>query len=706
MSVSRIGVSLILLYFCIELSKPMMQMKQFFLILILSINSFLAYAQKVEKAVTLDEVTVKGAKVVSKVDGQTIYPTEAQKAASNNGYSILQKLSLPNLRVDNVAHSVSAIDNRGGVQIRINGVVAGKEEMLALDPKLISRINFIDNPGVRYGEDVAYVIDINTKRQTNGYVLGTDLTSNLTSFNADGTVYGKWNTGKSQFSLAYNVNAVRSDKLKSNETAEYTLCDGNLYTIRRNDLETQKKGTAHNVKLTYNLADTTAYMFQVTLNKNFRNMPKDYRLRSITDGQQQYEATQSNSSRGDDLWLDLYFFRQITPRQSITANAVGTYICTTSKNYYDEGAPYRYDVNGKTASALSEVIYENRLKPFTFSAGVNHRYKHTKNEYTDDASALTEMNQHNLYAFSEIKGSLKDLRYSLGLGASYIHYHQGEHSYNLWTFRPKATLAYNLLHGMNLRYTFEMKDRASRIAMISDATIQTNSMEMTVGNPALKPSRDIDQSLRLSKNGQRWSTYIEGFLRHCHKPNMAHYERTSDDRFIYTQINQKEIDLLHLAGYASYWILPEKLQASAYGGMQRCFNYGNDYTHFYTSWFYVGSVTAYLGNFTLQGYIDNGNRFLEGEMRGFSGAYSTLQASYQHKDWQFSVAWANPFTSNYKSDEAEILNRNLHKLTTIHDKASGNRVSLSVSWRINRGKKYLSANKTINLSDTDDGIMR
>ena len=681
-------------------------MKRFCCFLFLAFCSFSLYAQNEEKSVTLDEVTVQAAKVVSKVAGQMIYPTEAQKNASNNGYSILQKLALPNLRVDNVAHSISAIDNRGGVQIRINGVIVGKEEMLALDPKLISKIDFIDNPGVRYGEDVAYVIDISTKRQTNGYVLGTDLTSHLTSFDVDGTVYGKWNTGKSQFALSYNVNGGRFDKIKSDETADYTLSDGSIYTIGRKDLETLKKGAAQNVKLTYNLADTTAYLFQVTLYKNFRNLPKDYRLCSITDGLKQYEATQSNSSHGDNQWIDLYFFRQLTPRQSITANTVGTYISTTNKNYYDECKPYQYDVKGKTASVISELVYENRLKPFTLSAGLNHRYKYTKNDYIGDASALTDMNQQNVYAFSEIKGAFKDFRYSLGLGGSYIHYGQGEHNYDFWTLRPKATISYNFLQGMNLRYTFEMNDRASRIAMINDATIMTNSMEFTVGNPALKPSRDMDQSLRLSYNNQRWSTFLDGFYRHCHKPNMAHYERTADDKFIYTQINQKEIDLLHLAAYASYWILPEKLQASVYGGMQRCFNYGNDYSHFYTSWFYTGDITAYLGNFTLMAYVDNGNRFLEGEKKGYSGAYAALQASYQHKDLQFSLTWGNPLTKNYKSDEGEILNKDLHKLTTVYDRSRGNCLILGVSWRMSRGKTYKSADKTINLKDTDDGIMK
>lgn len=681
-------------------------MKRIIPILFLSISSFSAFAQNEEKSVTLEEVTVKGAKVVSNVDGQTIYPTDAQKNASNNGYSILQKLSLPNLRVDNVAHSISAIDNRGSVQIRINGIIVGKEEMLALDPKLINKIDFIDNPGVRYGEEISYVINITTKRNNTGYTIGADVTPTLTSWQGDGMVYGKRNAGKSEFSVFYDFSGHKLNGKKTNEAADYTLNNGSIRTIERNDLETLRKGHAHDFKLTYNYADSTACVFQVSLSENISKSPENYSIKEIVDENTRYIATYNNSSRFSSPVLDLYFFRQLTPRQTITANAVGTYISTTNENYFDEGEPYQYNVNGKTSSVLSEVVYENRLKPFTLSAGLNHRYKFTKNEYTDDASALTKMNQHNLYVFSEIKGRIKNIRYSLGLGTSYIHYNQNNHSYDLWTFRPKATLSYDFLHGMNIRYTFEMKDRASRIAMINDATIQTNSMEMTVGNPNLRPSRDIDQSLQLSYNNNRWSTFLNGFYRHCNKPNMALYERTADDKFIYTQINQKAIDLLHLSTYARYWILPEKLQASVYGGMQRCFNFGNEYSHFYTSWFYVGSVTAYLGNFTLQGYIDNGNRYLEGEARGYNGAYAALQTSYQYKDWQFSLTWANPLRKNYKSTEYEILNCNLHKLTTIYDRDSGNRLTLNVSWRMSRGKKHQSVDKTINLRDTDNGILK
>ena len=680
-------------------------MKLFILFVLINLFSFSAFAQNEEKTVTLDEVVVKGAKVISKADGQMLYPTVAQKSASNNGYSLLQKLSLPNLRIDGVTHSITAIDGRGSVQLRINGIIVDKGEMLALDPKLISKIDFIDNPGVRYGEGVAYVINIITKHEDSGYTIGVDITPTLTSWQGDGTVYGKWNHKKSEFTVSYNYSGYKLNGMRATEWAEYTLNDGGIHTIEREDVETLRKAHSHDMKLTYNLADSTAFVFQASLSESLNKTPGNYSIKDIIDGAKRYSSISRESAHSNSPVLDLYFFSQLTPRQSITANAVGTYIATKSSNYYDEGAPYQYDVNGKTVSALSEIVYENQLKPFTISAGVNYRYKYTKNDYTGDAFALTELNQNSVYAFSEIKGSLKDLRYSFGLGASYIHYNQNEHNYDFWAFRPKATLAYNIMNGMQLSYTFEMKDRASRIAMISDATIQTNSMEYTVGNPDLKPSRDIEHTLRLSYNDDRWSTFAEGFYRHCDKPNMALYERTADDKFIYTQINQKAINVLNAMAYASYWISPNKLQINANGGMMRCFNYGFDYTHCYTSWFYSAGITAYLGKFTLLAYANNGFRFLEGETKGYSGAYTTLQCSYSYKDWQFSLTWSNPFINNYKVSESEILNRNLYKHLVLNDRDSGNSLSLNISWRLSRGRKHQSADKTINLRDTDNGII-
>lgn len=681
-------------------------MKRFITFSLLLSTATITFAQNVDKSITLDEVTVRASKVVNKPDGMVIYPTDSQRQASTNGYSFLEKLTLPNLRVDNISHTISAIDNRGGVQLRINGIIVDKPEMTALDPKDILRIDFIDKPGVRYGESLAYVINIITRRNDSGYSVGTDITSAITTIQGDGMAYGKWNKGKSEWSVSYDINGGKSKGSKILQTANYTLNDGSIYTIERNDVETLRKYISHNAKLTYNWADSTATVFQTSLSGALNKTPDNYSIKEIIDGNHSYKATSRDGSKDISPVLDIYFFRQLTPKQSITANAVGTFISTKTNSFYDEGTPYIYNVDGKSASLLSEMIYENRLKPFTLSTGLNYRYKHTRNDYTGDASARTKMNDNKLYAFGEIKGSIKQFQYSLGTGVSYIHYTQNEHTYNFWTYRPKLTLTYNPSNELQMSYTFQMQERTSRIAMTSDAAIRTNSMEWTVGNPDLKPSRDMEHRLLVSYNTNRLQSFIEGYYKQCRRPNMAHYERTDDNRFIYTQINQKEIDVLDITAYAGYWLLPEKLQVAANGGMYRCFNFGYDYTHCYTSWFYVGSITAYLGKFYLRGYIDNGTRFLEGESKGYNGAYSALQASYNLKNWQFSLTWANPICSNYKSFENELLNRNLYKHSIGYSKDSGNCISLNIVWRLSGGRNHQSAEKRINLKDTDNGIIK
>lgn len=681
-------------------------MKRFITFSLLLSTAAITFAQNVDKSITLDEVTVRASKVVNKPDGMVIYPTDSQRQASTNGYSFLEKLTLPNLRVDNINHTISAIDNRGGVQLRINGIIVDKTEMTALDPKDILRIDFIDKPGVRYGESLAYVINIMTRRNDSGYSIGTDITSAITTIQGDGMVYGKWNKGKSEWSVSYDINGGKSKGSNILQNANYTLTDGSIYTIERNDVETLRKYISHNAKLTYNWADSTATVFQTSLSGALNKTPDNYSIKEIIDGNHSYKATSRDGSKDLSPVLDIYFFRQLTPKQSIIANAVGTFISTKTNSFYDEGTPYIYNVDGKSASLLSEMIYENRLKPFTLSAGLNYRYKHTRNDYTGDATARTRMNDNKLYAFGEIKGSIKQFQYSLGTGVSYIHYTQNEHTYNFWTYRPKLTLTYNPSNELQMSYTFQMQERTSRIAMTSDAAIRTNSMEWTVGNPDLKPSRDMEHRLLVSYNTNRLQSFIEGYYKQCRRPNMAHYERTDDNRFIYTQINQKEIDVLDITAYAGYWLLPEKLQVAANGGMYRCFNFGYDYTHCYTSWFYVGSITAYLGKFYLRGYIDNGTHFLEGESKSCNGAYSALQASYNLKNWQFSLTWANPLCSKYKSFENELLNRNLYKHSIGYYKDSGNCISLNIVWRLNRGRNHQSAEKRINLKDTDNGIMK
>ena len=169
---------------------------------------------------------MKAARVINKIDGQLIVPSEAQRKAAVDGYSLLGKVALPHIRVDEVMHTVTSLMNNGTVQLRLNGVLAGREELLSLDPKLVKSIDFIDNPGIRYGEGIAYVIDIRTQREAGGYTVGADLTHTLTARNCNDMFYAKFNHKNSELSFSYNFSCQDFRGGRTSETADYLLNDG------------------------------------------------------------------------------------------------------------------------------------------------------------------------------------------------------------------------------------------------------------------------------------------------------------------------------------------------------------------------------------------------------------------------------------------------------------------------------------------------
>lgn len=664
------------------------------------------HAQTADIEAKLQAVEIKAARVVNRPDGSLIYPKEQQKQSSTNGYTLLQQLTLPNIRIDETAHTLSSIDNRGSIQLRINGIEAGKTEMTALDPKTIARIEFIDNPGVRYGEGIASVINIITHRHGDrGYTAGTDITHAVTTRSGSATAYGKWNTGMSELSLSYDFDYHDSRGNRRNETADYTLNDGTTYTISRNDKAARSRDFDNAVQLKYNLADSSRYVLQTSLNLSFSNTPGNYNRKAIADGADTYTATQHSTTRSTSPVVDIYYHRRIANSQSVTLNTVGTSIRTTARNSYDERTPYAYDVDGTTNSLMSEAIYENRLRDVTLSAGFNFKHKYTRNLYTGDASSAAPIRNNTLYTFTQATGNAGPLRYSAGIGFNHLHYRQQSHNYryNLW--RPKVSAVCPITKSLSISYDFELSSHVSQIAMISDATLRTNSMEWTRGNPDIRPNSVTEHTVKMMYNTHRMMSYLQGYYRMNHRPNMAHYERTADNKFIYTQTNQKQINALDIMAYANYQLIPTRLSVTAYGGLFRCFNYGDDYTHCYTSWNGTIAVNANLGKLTVSAYADSGWRFMEGETRAANGAATSIKASYNAGNWQIALIWQQPFNSNCQLFESQLCNKYIGKTTVINSTDAGNRLSVNMAWRIHKGRKYHSIQRKINQKDSETGII-
>ena len=656
-----------------------------------------------EKTVTLDEVTVKGARTVKKVDGQWIYPTKQQIAASSNGYSLLAKLTLPHIRVDEAMNSITALTNLGTVQVRINDIFATREDLQTLDMQGIDHIEFIVNPGVRYGEGIAYVIDIKLKKPISGYVLGTQLTNTLTAINGNEMFYGKVNRGRSEFAVNYNIDYHHFKGQAYEEYSTYLFENGNATTMHRRSEQINSKNLNHNAQLTYSLSDSS-YVLQAKLSGSTSIHPQRRDAEMQLNGAP-YE--EHSSSRSSSPSLDLYYHQDFSRHQSLTANVVGTYIRTTGDAENNEGSCYRYTTDGKTWSLWSEAIYENRLKPFALSSGIQYGQRYSHNKYRGDAEAVNDMHTSSLYLFSQLKGHLGKFSYMGGLGVSRRYYRQGDTKNNFWIFRPKFTVSYPLLERLKLKYDFEISQHVSQIALVSDVSIKQNSMETILGNPEIRPYRVTSHHLTLSYSSPRFTSELQGYYRinsHC---NMEKYIR-KDGHFYQTQTNaDNECNFFYLDSYNQWDIIPDKLTATVYGGIYRFFNFGEDYTHTYTSFNGGCSLQAFLGFWTLGAYADNGWNFMEGEHRGHQAPAWYLTCNYRvNSALSISLYVQHPFSQHPLTNETEVVSRYVQKKIAQHYRDYGNMITLKLSYRWNRGRKYRDIQRTMNHSDSETGILQ
>lgn len=654
----------------------------------------------------LKEVEVKATSIVKRPDGMMFFPSALQKESSPNGYSLLNKLSMPMIRIDEARRFVTSLNGKG-VQVRINGTVSDKASLLALDPKTVTSVEFINQPGVRYGEDIGYVIAIRTHRTDTGYTLGTDLSQAATTRQGDDMIYAKWNHKLSELSFSYGFSYYDTRQTRYHEYTDYLLNDGSTHHIERKDSAQRQRGFNNHIQLKYSLADSASYVFQATLSTGFSHNPSEWKLSRFTEtGKPASVTTERDHGKSLSPVIDLYFYHTLGLHQSLTANVMGTTIATRRYQFNVEGTPYAYNVDGRTWSMTSEAIYENRLKPFTLSLGIRHQLKYTRNRYTGDLFSVNNLHNNTLYFFSQLKGQWRQLSYVAGLGVNNVRYRQDKNSYNWWLFHPKASLSWQINRPLSVTYNFEISQHISQIAMINDTRIRKNSMEWTVGNPYLRPNSVITHDLQLSWSKPGFYSQLNAEWRQNRHCNMAAYERTDNNQFLYTQRNQPHINMFYIMSYTRLDILPEKLTATFNGGLFRYFNRGDDYNHLLTTWLYGGSVQAYLGRWTLTAYANSGFKFMEGESWSHQEAVTSLQCGYRFGSCQLYLTWQHPLEANPRIMRGQLVNRYIQRHMTMHSRDNGNAIFISFSWKVKHGRTYKSASRTLQNKDTQTGILQ
>ena len=661
-------------------------------------------------SVQLEEVVIKGARVVNRTDGKLIFPSEKMTESASSGYTLLKMLPLPNVKVDDINETVSAANSlMGNVQVRINDVEATTADMQSMQPKEVEKVELIDRPGVRYGENVGIVLNIITRKVTSGYVVGASGTLVPKADMVKGNAYTKNNSGNNELSLNYSGYYRHSNGMNEVEHAEYLMADNKYSKVERNTNDIINRNTMHDIQARYSWINADGSAFLTTLSTSIDNNPRDFRKTDVaySNGRNTTE-TIDNSEKTISPLLDLYFKTQLGKSQSLIANATGSYTHTDyAYLFISDDTSFGYNTLGKTWSLKSEAMYENRMKPFTLSAGLRYAQKYIDNDYSGDATLVSQIHSSNIYAFSQIQGSLWKIGYMVGLGLSREYYRQGETIYDRMWLRPKLNLSLPLSQHIRLNYTLTSAPASSKLQNMSGMSIITNGMEYSEGNPELIMERRDDHTLTLSYQSPRLYTQLMTFFRHNAHPAMQHVYRTEDDRFVKTFLEGRRIDLLMLQSYTNYDIIPQHLNAYISAEMLNIWNDGQDYSHRLTSFNFNIGLTAWLGNWTIMATMDNGYHFMENEYESRNIFSDFVSVSYKYKNITAGLFCQNLFKRNAKIEEVENHNRLAHKLLIAHNHNTSNAIGIKLTWTLSKGRNFKGIDRDTNsLKDTETGVAK
>ena len=675
-------------------------------------------------AYLLKGVTVEAARVVEKVDRQIIFPTKEQVKTASNGYDLLDNLSLPTIIVNRAERKVLSLKG-GDVQIRINDVKASMQDVLALQPDEVTKVEFINVPGLKYGDsNLDAVINYQVRRRYAGYVGGVStMQGTKAGFNnSDG--YFKYNVKKSEFSINYSF-SYRSVEERSYESlGTYHLPTGE--TLHRNYLgyDSPFLYTLNNVQLGYNLSEPDKYTLNVRLNFYNYNSPVRGTNQLYQESGKADQYLLNNRKMLEQIpSLDIYYSLNMPHDQNLALNLVGTYIGTdyqyrmreyTFNKSPDESvksAPltdYSYDATGRKRSLIGEGTYSKNWKQMALSVGGQYNISHTDNIYVGSSNADTELKYSNLYLFTQLQGQQKWFSYQVGVGATRSSIHQGENGYSKWLLRPQVTLQAKASDRLSFKWSSKITSDIPSLSDLSELRQYSNSFEARDGNSGLKPFTGYNNTLSASWNIPLMSVYLEGNWTYYDKPIATSIlpEKREDGSYLFVSKpeNQKSHNYKHLLLTPEVHLIKDHLDLNLMCEYQNVKTKGLDYSHEFNYFSYGAEIRYMTGNW----YIGYGAYKVEksfwGEKTNGGEPTSNLAVTYSYKNWQFGVLGLFVFYPHGCVYKDELFNKYVQQKNKVRLADQGNMLVFAASFNFSHGRKYHTGSRKLNNSDRDNGI--
>ena len=684
--------------------------------LTISDNTNLGTIEMNEASTELSEVVVEGDAVIQKVDRQILLPNKEQLGASSDGMSLLQNLQIPRIVVNPADNTVKTLANQD-VQLRINGIEASSSEVMAINPKDVIRIEYHDQPGVRYNGAAAVINYIVKHRDTGGNLMLN--ASNGVTMPGWGEYHlsGKVNFGKSSFSLMTHY-SPRDIYWTRTNAETYNFSTG---TIENREVgePTRFKMNPMNIALTYNWTNGEKNMLQISLrdNMNFTPYAQSNRDTYLYQGTDSFAIHDHESSKSISPSLDIYYEHNLPDDNHLYFDVVGTYINSSNDRRFEQTplgetvadtTDVTSRVRGNKYSLIGEAIYEKDWENIALTVGVRHNQQWMENTYLGSADATVNMTTAETYAFAEVQQRVKQFSYAVGIGAMHTYIEQGGQKSSNWIARPQLTLSYDFGKGVFWKYKGYVSGYQPSLSAMSDVAQQIDKYQIRQGNPDLKPVMFVANEMQLSWQSKYVNLNIWANYSYDHKPIMDEtYEQLIDGQAyaIRTYANHRGFHRLQVAPSVQVRLLQNKLIFTVAPFANYYVSLGNSYTHkhfnpgvrasfmgVYNGWQFFGEVTTRYNN-------------LWGETLEYGEFYHHIGLGYNADKWGFRAMLMNPFSVKGYSIETKDLSALAPN--TQHAEMRDFRQMLILNFHCNLdfGTQRRDSGKRINNEDKENGIL-
>jgi hypothetical protein len=667
-----------------------------------------------EEEVYLNTVTVIGSVTTSRIDYKLIFPTDRQVKASTGGIDLLQQLMIPGIQVSPLTGTVG-VSGGGEAQLRVNGVRAETSDIVALLPEDIIRVEYHENPGLRYGNATA-VINYIVHRHATGVSLGVNIRNafNLTGY-GENTISGRISHRKSEFAVNYHISTRKYRKMWRDNEETFRFADGSNFRRKETGEPGQRQSAQNNLNMAYSYMNDK-HLFNATLRYYSYNQPNSVFNGKLADMANpdifvwMFDQEKQWSSRPA---LDLYYQENLRNDQILVLNFVETYNYTDNNRVYRESSGDRLltdidnKVTGNKYSWIGEGIYEKKFVIGSLSAGLRHTRSRSDNAYKNGHEYRTKMRQSETFLYTQWRGKMQKLDYTLGVGATRSSLQQPDEgvNHNAITFTPRMTLFYSPEQSHSIRFNADIGNIMPTLSELSAVEQAIDSFQIQRGNPNLKSY--LRYKFMLNYEWKKGIFYAGFNPLYFYQPSTVMEEKfPSGYKIVKTWDNQKTWQLLRPEGQFRVVPLKDILTISLYGGIYHIVSNGNMYRHVYSEPYVFAEANANYKNFQLYFYwqpIPWGQ--LYGETLEKGEIFHHLSLSYKYRDMKFGVEAYNPLFNDYRVDTKNysVYASNKRSLY-INDLVQ--MYLFSFSWNVNFGRSSRSGERRLNNADNDSGVMK